>query len=150
MRIAAPPGSAGAVLAVVLFDFVAVVRPIDAHFTAFLPGPARVPLMRCMLAGTLSYFLSDEWLTHGAGAARGAYAVSKAAFLLSLGAAVALDPQRLFFLVIIVPVIVLFFWVYGLFSAWIYRRTGHPFVAAIANAVAFAWAIGATFPLISG
>ena len=61
-----------------------------------------------------------------------------------------LDFRRLFFLVIIVPVIGLFFLVYGLFSTWIYRRTGHPLVAAIANAIAFAWAIGVTFPLMAG
>jgi hypothetical protein len=102
-----------------------------------------------MLVGTLSFFLSDEWLTRGAGAARGAYLASKIAFLLSLALAVALDFQRLFFLIIIIPIIVLFFLVYGLFSAWAYRSTGHPFVAAIANAVAFAWSIGVTFPLLA-
>jgi hypothetical protein len=47
-------------------------------------------------------------------------------------------------------VIVLFFLVYGLFSTWSYRHTGHPFVAGIASAVAFAWAIGVTFPLLAG
>jgi hypothetical protein len=68
----------------------------------------------------------------------------------SLALAVALDPYRLFFLVIIVPVIVLFFIIYGIQSRWIYRRTGLPLIAGIANAVAFAWAIGCTFPLLSG
>ncbi len=96
------------------------------------------------------HLLSDEWLTRGPGAARGAYAASKVAFVVSLAIAVALDLERLFFLIIIVPVIVLFFVVYGLFSGWTYRRTGHPFVAGIANAVAFAWAIGVTFPLLAG
>jgi hypothetical protein len=98
----------------------------------------------------LLFFISDEWLTRGEGAARGAYAVSKIAFLLSLALAVALDPMRLFFLIIIVPVIVIFFVVYGLFSRWTYRQTQHPLVAGIANAVAFAWAIGVTFPLLAG
>ena len=86
----------------------------------------------------------------GEGAARGAYFASKIAFLVSLAIAVGLDLERLFFLIIIVPVIVLFFVIYGLFSAWIYRRTGYPFVAGIANAVAFAWALGVTFPLLAG
>ena len=53
-------------------------------------------------------------------------------------------------LVIIVPVVGLCFVIYGLFSAWVYRRTGNPLVAGIANAVAFAWAIGVTFPLLAG
>jgi hypothetical protein len=103
-----------------------------------------------MLAGTLLYFLSDEWLTRGAGSARGAYFASKAAFIFSLGIAVALDFERLFFLLIIVPVIVLFFLFFGLISAWVYARTQHPWVAGLANAVAIAWAIGVTFPLVAG
>lgn len=158
LRASVPPGWGiesnkaflAATTAVVVFGFAAVVWPIDSFFTSFRPGPGRAPLMMSLLAGTLIFFLSDEWLTRGVGAARGAYAASKAAFLMSLAAAVALDPARLFFLVIIVPEIVLFFWVYGLFSAWTYRQTGHPFVAGLANAVAFAWAIGVTFPLLAG
>ena len=40
-----------------------------------------------MLAGTLPYFVADEWLTRGAGAPRGAYALTKLCFLLSLALA---------------------------------------------------------------
>ena len=137
-------------LAAIAFGFVGLVWPIDAFVTSFLPGSQRLFLILAMLAGTLLYFLADEWLTRGPGAARGAYAASKLAFLVSLAIAVALDFERLFFLIIIIPVIVPFFLVYGLFSAWTYRSTGHPLVAGIANAVAFAWAIGVTFPLLAG
>ncbi len=144
-----PPAMAAATLAVIGFGFVGLIVPIDRYFTSFILGPSRFILFLAMLAGTLLYFMNDEWLTRGVGAARGAYLVSKIAFLVSLGIAIALDPVRLFFLVIIVPVILLFFVVYGLFSAWTYRRTGHPYVAGIANAVAFAWAISVTFPLLA-
>ncbi len=144
------PALVQASLAVIAFGFVAIVWPLNEFFTSFLPGPQRAILILVMVAGTLAFFLSDEWLTRGVGAARSAYVVSKLAFVLSLAGAVALDFQRLFFLVIIIPVITVFFLVYGLFSRWIYRRTGHPFVAAIGNAVAFAWAIGVTFPLLAG
>ena len=139
-----------AAAAAVAFGFIGFVWPIDAFVTSFLPGPERVLLIVAMLVGTLAYFLADEWLTRGPGAARGGYAASKLAFVVSLAIAVSLDFERLFFLIIIVPVIVLFFLVYGLFSTWIYRSTGHPLVAAIANAIAFAWAIGVTFPLLAG
>ncbi|MDP3409854.1 alpha/beta hydrolase [Bosea sp. (in: a-proteobacteria)] len=136
-------------LALLLFGLVALAWPIHSYVTAFVPTGHRLPLFAATLVGTLIYFLADEWLTRGAGAARGAYLASKLAFLVSLGLAVALDFQRLFFLLIIVPVIVLFFLVYGLFSAWAFRRSGHPFMAGIANAFAFAWAIAATFPLVA-
>ena len=151
---APPPVSglrfAAAVSAVVAFGFIGLVWPIDSFVTSFVPGPQRIVLISVMLIGTLLFFLSDEWLTRGEGAGRGAYLASKIAFLVSLAVAVGLDFRRLFFLLIIVPVIVLFFLVYGLFSAWIYRRTGHPFVAGSANAATFAWAIGVTFPLLAG
>jgi dienelactone hydrolase len=123
---------------------------LDAYVTAFLPSAHRLVLIAVMLAGTLAYFLTVEWATHGPGKAKGGYAAAKLAFLVSLVIAVALDFERLFFLVLIVPVIVLFFLVTGLLSRWIYNRTGHPFVAAIACAVLFAVAIGVTFPLITG
>ena len=140
----------GATLAVVGFGFVGLVWPIDSFVTSFVPGPERIVLLLAMLVGTLMFFLSDEWSTRGEGAGRGAYLASKVAFLLSLAFAVALDFERLFFLLIIVPVVVLFLVIYGLFGAWVYRRTGHPLVAGIANAIAFAWAIGVTFPLLAG
>jgi hypothetical protein len=139
-----------AAVAITAFGFVALVWPIDRFITSFVPGPQRVILFLALLVGTLVFFLSLEWLTRGTGSARGAYAASKLAFLVSIGIAVALDFERLFFLLIIVPVIVLLFVIHGLFSAWSYRHTGHPFVAGIANAVAFAWAIGVTFPLLAG
>jgi pimeloyl-ACP methyl ester carboxylesterase len=139
-----------ATLALVALYALGVVWPINAEFTNFVPGAARVPLIAAMMAGTLLYFLADEWLTRGEGAARGAYFASKAAFVLSLAIAVALNFERLFFLIIIVPVIVLYFVFFGLISAWVYDRTRHPFVAGIANAIALAWAIGVVFPLVAG
>ena len=142
------PKLAIAVLAVIAYGFIAMVWPIDTYVTSFVPGPQRVPLILAMLLGTLAYFTADAWMT-GAGA-RGGYFASKVAFLMSLALAVALDFERLFFLVIIVPVIVLFFVVYGLFNRWASRRTMHPLAGGIANAVAFAWAIGVTFPLLAG
>jgi len=62
--------------------------------------------------------------------------------------AIALNLHRLFFLIIIVPVILVFFIIYGLFSTWTYRATRHPLAAAIGNAVVLAWAIAVTFPLV--
>ena len=150
-RLSRPSGRvAAAALAVAAYAFVALALPIDSYFTSFVPGPERAPVIAALAVGALFYFLSDEWLTRGAGAARGAYAASKIAFLASLAIAVALDFERLFFLILIVPIIGLFFIIFGLFSGWAYRSTGHPFVAGAANAIAAAWAIGAVFPLVAG
>ncbi len=128
---------------------IGVVWPIHTEFTNFVPTAARLPLILAMSAGTLIYFVADEWLTRGEGAGRGAYFASKVAFIASLAIAVALDFERLFFLIIIVPMIVLFFVFFGLISRWVYARTHSPLVAGLANAVAIAWAIGVVFPLVA-
>ncbi|MBK1720842.1 alpha/beta hydrolase [Thiocystis violacea] len=122
----------------------------DHFVTALLPGPERTWVVLAMLAGTLSYFTADEWLTRGEGAARGAYAFTKLLFLLSLLLAVGLNLNELFFLIIIVPAILVLFFVYGVMSGWVYRRAKHPWVSAIALAVAFATATAVTFPLVGG
>ena len=81
---------------------------------------------------------------------RGAYALTKFCFLLSLALAVALNLNKLFFLIIIAPVILIFFLVYGLISGWTYARVNHPLVGALALASAFAWSIAVTFPVVGG
>ena len=84
-----------------------------------------------------------------AGAPLGGYAVTKLCFLLSLALAIALDLERLFFLIIIVPAILLLFLIYGLLAGWAYGRTHHPLVGGLANALVFAWAIAVTFPVVA-
>ncbi|MBK1698746.1 alpha/beta hydrolase [Rhodovibrio salinarum] len=137
-----------AIAGVAAYGVLAVGLPIDRFFISFWPIPERLPLIAALFLGTLPFFLADEWLTRGPGHARGAYPATKALFLVSLMAAAALDIEQLFFLFIIVPVMVLFFLVFGLFSRWSYKTTGHPAVAGIANALIFAWAIGVTFPMV--
>jgi len=139
-------------LAVVLAAGYAVLvlgAPLDRWVTSFAPSAGRMALILALLAGTMPYFIADEWLTRGAAAPRGAYVLTKCLFLLSLASAIVLNLPQLFFLVIIVPAILLLFIVYGLLSHWSYRRTLHPLVGALANALAFAWAIAVTFPLVS-
>lgn len=123
---------------------------LEQFVTSFYPVSERLPLLIATLAGTLPFFLADEWLTRGEGARRGAYPLTKILFLVSLGIAVALDYESLSFLPMILPVWIIFFILYGLFSRWSFRRTGNPLVAGLANAVAFAWALAVTFPMYSG
>ena len=144
------PRFALGVAAVAFYSVIVFGLPIDSFVASFWPIPARVPLIAAMLVGTIPYFLADEWLTRGTEAPRGAYAFTKLCFLASLALAVALDLERLFFLIIIAVVILLFFIVDGLFSAWSYRATRHPLVGGLANALAVAWAIAVTFPLLAG
>ena len=138
-----------AMVLVSAYAVLAVGLPVDRYIFNVQPEAVRLPLLLAMCAGTLPWFLADEWLTRDGHAARGAYLASKAAFLLSLVAAIALNPQRLFFLAIIVPAVLVLFVVYGLFSRWAEKSTGHPGVAAVANALAFGCFIAVTFPLVA-
>ncbi len=138
-----------ATLLVAAYSIFAFGVPLDRYVLSFSPIPERVPLILAVLAGTLPFFLADEWLTRGQGAPRGSYPVTKLFFLLSLALAVALNFKKLFFLILIIPIILIFFVIYGFFSGWVNRRTGNPLVGGAAIALAFAWAIAVTFPLLS-
>ncbi|MFM7083868.1 MAG: alpha/beta hydrolase [Hyphomicrobium sp.] len=140
----------GGVVLLILFFLFAFILPLNTYFTSFIPVTSRLPIICILFVGTLLFFLSDEWLTHGKSAIKGAPIFSKIAFLLSLMIAVSFDFKRLFFLILIIPVIVLFFVLFGLVSRLSYKTTGHPAVAALSNAFALAWSIGVTFPMLSG
>ncbi len=122
---------------------------LNSYALSFFPIPERIPLLLAVGCGTMPFFLADEWLTRGQGAAWGGYALTKLLFLASLALAVWLNPHKLFFLLFIIPIVLTFFIIYGLFSGWAYRRTGNPIVGGVANALAFAWAIAVTFPMLS-
>jgi hypothetical protein len=127
----------------------AIGTALDLTVTSFWPVGERVPLVLALAAGTLVYTLANEWLTRGQSAPRGAGVASKLLFAGSLVLAAALDLERLFFLLIIVPVIVVFFVVYGLFAGWAYRRLRHPLPGALMNALVLAWAVAVTFPMVA-
>jgi dienelactone hydrolase len=142
---ARPRATLAAALAVAAYEILALGLPLDTYVDSFIPTGERLALAPVVLVGTLVWFAADAWATRGA---RLAYAASKLLLLASLLLAVALNPQRLFFLVIIVPVMLIFLAIYGLFGALAYRRTGEPLAGALGNAAALAWAIAATFPLV--
>ncbi|MGB4333308.1 MAG: alpha/beta fold hydrolase [Chromatiaceae bacterium] len=142
------PGLAIGTVATSAYLTLAVALPLDHYVTAFLPRAGRIGLVLGILPGTLAYFAADAWLTQGQGSPRLAPLLTKALFLLSLLGAVALNLSQLFFLIIIVPAILVFFLLYGLVGGWIYQRTRHPLVGALAIGLAFAWSIAVTFPVV--
>ncbi len=136
-------------LAVVLWPALALGWPIDRWLFNLAPAAGRSGLIVLMACGTLIWFAADEWITRHPAAPRWAYPATKGLFLASLAIAVALDLSRLFFLIIIIPAILLLFVVFGLFSRWSWRATGSPWPAALAGALAFAWGIAVTFPAVA-
>ena len=137
------------VVALLTLGYVATLFGLPAHrFVINLALPsARLPVFGAVLLALLPYLIADEYLTRRMGP-RGAYAITKGALLLSLGLAIALDPQ-LFFLTLILPLFVIYFALFGLFSGWLDRLTGTPLPGALTNAIIFAWSIAAVFPLVA-
>ena len=139
-----------AAVAAILYAAGAFGMAMDHFVTSFAVTEPRLPLLAMMLGGTLIYFLADEMLTRGPSVPRGAHLLTRVCFLLSLGLAVAMSFEELFFLLIIAVVIIPYFLVYGLIGGWVYRATGDPIVSALPSAVAFGWALAVVFPQMSG
>ncbi|MEM8699396.1 MAG: alpha/beta hydrolase, partial [Pseudomonadota bacterium] len=137
-------------LAATLFCIAGIALPIDHYVASFLPISERWPLIGLLAIGTLSYTLADAWLIGRQGARWWWYPMAKICLLASLAAAIALDLEGLFFLIIIFPIILLFFIFYGLLQRWIWRATSVPEIGGVATGLAFAWALGVTFPLLAG
>lgn len=134
-------------LLVIGYVFLTFGVPAQLFLLNYFPPLRRVGIAFVVFVAMLPYFLADEYLTRGSGTPHGAYAITKICFILSLVLALILDPS-LFFLVIVAPLFILYFMVYGLFSRRVYQRTGVIMIGAVANAFIFAWIIGAIFPLM--
>ncbi|MBK44266.1 MAG: alpha/beta hydrolase [Roseovarius sp.] len=119
---------------------------LDRYGANFWPTPERLLIIAALTLGALPFMLGDALLARGAAlwqrlAARGA-------FLGSLALAVLLDTERLFFLAMIAPVILLFFLVFGLMGRWVAARAGAA-SAGLALGLILAWALGVSFPLFA-
>ncbi|WP_051491727.1 alpha/beta fold hydrolase [Roseivivax isoporae] len=119
---------------------------LDRYAANFWPVAERLPIIAALAAGALPFMLADAVLTHGAPLGR--RIALRGAFLVSLGLAVALAPRELFFLVMIAPVILLFYAVFGTAGRAVSARTG-PLAPGIALGLVLAWALGVSFPLFA-
>lgn len=122
-----------------LFGFV-----LDRYAANFWPTHDRFWIIGIMLIGAVPYMLADAALT-AKGGVMTRLAV-RLGFLVSLGIAVALDFEGLFFLLMIAPVMVLFYLVFGTMGRDIARRSG-ALSSGLALGLVLAWALGVSFPL---
>ena len=144
------PQLLGFTLALTVLVLMGFGSAIDAYGANFALAGARWPVFIAILIGTLAFCLAEEHVIRRTGASGARYLITKGAFLLSLIAAIALDLHSLFFLIIILPVIVVIFTIHTLYSHWLGSRSGSVVLPATVNAVMYAWALAATFPLVSG
>jgi dienelactone hydrolase len=121
---------------------------LDRYGANFWPIPERLAIIAALALGTIPYMAADALATLATGASLLRRLAARAALLGSLALAVALDFERLFFLAIIFPVILLFFLVYGSMGRWVGVRTGATPVG-LALGLILAWSLGVSFPMFA-
>lgn len=136
-------------LALALYGILIFGSALDRYVASFMPHAGRVPVIAAIAFGAAAFMLADTWLS-GAGRAplwrKGAV---KLGIFVSLGLAVALDFESLFFLMIILPVILLYFAVFGTMAGWVGRRSGAVGSIGIGLGLILAWALGVSFPMFA-
>jgi len=115
---------------------------LDRYGASFVPNGARLGIIAVLAAGTVPFLLADAAVAQG-GWRR---AVARLVFIGSLAGAAFLDLERLLFVLIILPVIGLFFLVLGPLGRWVAARSGAG-AAGVGLGVILAWALGVSFPL---
>ena len=119
---------------------------LDRYGANFFPVPERFMIIAALAIGAIPFMVADAvtnwrrplWQR----------ILIRIGLLTSLGIAVAIDPERLFFLIMIAPVIVLFFLVHGTMGRAFGKQVG-PLTAGLALGLILAWALGVSFPMFS-
>lgn len=119
---------------------------LDRYVASFLPTGSRVMVFGGIALGTTAFMLADTMLKEAGRAALWRRAALFIGFLVSLSIAVWIDIERLMFLVMILPVIVLFFAVFGSMGGWVGRRSG-PLPVGLALGLILAWSLSSSFPV---
>ncbi|SHH97044.1 alpha/beta hydrolase [Marivita hallyeonensis] len=119
---------------------------LDRYGANFFPVAERLPIIAALALGAVPFMVADAAIAWRASIWK--RIASRVALLISLGIAVTLDFESLFFLVMIAPVIVLFFLVHGTMGRAFAKQTG-PLTAGLALGLILAWALGVSFPMFS-
>ena len=126
---------------IVVFGFA-----LDRYAASFLPTAGRLVIVGVLSLGTVLFMLSDAVVTQSGRGVLWRRLLARAALIASLLAAAFIDPDRLIFLLLILPVLILFYIVHGLMGRWTAQRCG-PLAAGIGLGFCLAWALGVSFPL---
>ncbi|MEM1074662.1 MAG: alpha/beta fold hydrolase [Pseudomonadota bacterium] len=135
------------VAVLVIWGFVVFALALDRYAAAFVPAGSRLELMVIFLTATVPFMAADRALVAGAPVWR--RLVSRAMPVAALLSAMLIDIPRMGLLFTVLPVLVLFFAVYGTMGRAVARRT-NPETAALGLGVILAWSIAASTPLFVG
>jgi pimeloyl-ACP methyl ester carboxylesterase len=137
-----------AVLALAFWGILVFGLALDRYAASFWPSTQRLWIIAALCLGTIPFMVADAFVTQaGRGAVWRRFAARILLFV-SLIIAAVIDPDQLTFVVIVLPVFVLFFLVHGLMGRWIGRRSG-AVAAGLGLGICLAWALGVSFPLFA-
>jgi len=121
---------------------------LDRYFTNFTPTTARIGYMALIALGAVPFMLGDCLLLKASQRPFWLGIVSRTAFFASVIAAIALKPDDLLMLAFCLPVVVLYFFSYGLMARWLNARVQTPTGIGLAQGVLLAFVLGIAFPII--
>ncbi|HKK23341.1 MAG TPA: alpha/beta fold hydrolase [Pseudohaliea sp.] len=122
---------------------------LDRYGASFLPGGDRWAVIAALAPGAVLFLVADAVATDAGHGALWRRLVARLGLLVSLAVAALLDAERLGFVLLVLPVVLLFFCVHGLMGRWVAQRAG-PLGAGVGLGLALAWALGVSFPLFAG
>jgi dienelactone hydrolase len=137
-----------ALAALLLWGILVFGGALDRYVASFWPSGDRWSIIALLALGAIPAMLADAALSDAGQAPFWRRLAAKAGFFASIALAVALDFEGLFFLLIVLPVIVLFFLVFGLLGRWT-GRSSTATTVGLGLGVILAWALGVTFPLFA-
>ncbi|MFK7744118.1 MAG: alpha/beta fold hydrolase [Roseobacter sp.] len=120
---------------------------LDRYAAAFLPTGPRLELMAALLVGTVPFMLADRVLLYGA--ALWQRVLARVVPVAVFASTMMMVPQDLGLLFTVLPVMVLFYCVFGTMGRAIGQRSG-PETSGLALGVILAWSIAASTPLFAG
>ncbi|AVL52046.1 alpha/beta hydrolase [Roseobacter denitrificans] len=132
------------VLLLTFWSLVIFAVALDRYAAAFLPTGPRVSLMAVLLLGTVPFMLADRVLLDGA--ALWQRVVARIVPVAALSASMILFSQKLGLLFTVLPVMVLFYLVYGTMARAVALRQGAE-TAGVGSGIVLAWSIAASSPL---
>lgn len=136
------------ILALVVWGLGVFGLALDRYGANFVPIPERLWVIAALCIGTLPFMLADALVTAGGQAPLWQRLMFRVCFFASLALAVWLDFEGLFFLILIAPVMVLFYVVFGLMGRWVAARCGAA-TSGVALGLILAWALGVSFPFFA-
>lgn len=119
---------------------------LDRAGSTFVPTGPRAGLMALLLLGAVPFAFADAALADGAPLWR--RLLARLVVVVVLAATMFAAPRTLGLVFTVLPVLVLFWLVYGSFGRWTAQRAGAT-TAALGNALALAWAFAASTPLFA-